>query len=277
MRIACSAAAVRAGLICLALAGLGCEATEFPFGPSGFGPPGEEETPGPVEEEDTSPLKAEAPVPIAPAEGSEVAETRPVLVASQAGGRFADAVFEYEFAVHRRAGSALAEVETGRGVRRGDGSTAYQVRTELFRQTSYVWRVRAVLDGAPGPWSADASFRTAAAQLTAPQPVVPSNGSVGIPYDACPNRMFTVWNAALLGRGGTVYVQVQVARHESFRNVLARAETFQRARGQTDLCLDVPLAPRTRYHWRARARLASDPGLVSDWSPVWSFTTASRR
>lgn len=276
MRIACSAAAVRAGLICLALAGLGCEGTEFPFGPSGFGPP-EEETPGPVEEEDTSALKAEAPVPIAPAEGSEVADTRPLLVASQARGRFVDAVFEHEFAVYRRAGSALVEVETGRGVLRGDGTTAYRLRTELFWNASYVWRVRAVLDGAPGPWSADASFRTPAAQLTAPRPVAPFNGSVGIPYEACPNRMFTVSNATVLGRGDVVYVQVQVARHESFRNVLARAETFQRARGQTDLCLEVPLAPRTRYFWRARARLESDLGVVSDWSSVWSFTTASRR
>ncbi len=276
MRIACSAAAVRAGLVCLALAGLGCEATEFPFGPSGFGPPGEEETPPPVEEEDTSPLKADAPVPIAPAEGSEISGTRPVLVASQARGRFADAVFEHEFAVSRRAGSALVEVETGRGVLRGDGTTAYRVRTDLFRRASYVWRVRAMLEGAPGPWSADASFRTAAAQLTAPRPVLPTDGAAGVPFAACPNRMFTVWNAALEGPDDTVYVQVQVARRESFRNVVARAETFQRARGQTDLCLGVPLAPRTRYFWRARGRLGSDPDVVSDWSPVWSFTTASR-
>lgn len=276
MRIACSPTAVRACLIGLAFATLGCEGTEFPFGPSGFGPPGEEEPPGPVEEEDTSALKAEAPAPLAPADGSEVDDTRPVLVASQARGRFVDAVFEHEFAIQRRMGSALADVETGRGVLRGDGSTAYRVRTQLVRQASYEWRVRALLDGAPGPWSADASFRIAAAQLTAPQPLVPSNGSRGVPFAACPNRMFTVWNARLVGRGGTVYVQVQVARHESFRNVLARAETFQRARGQTDLCLDVPLAPATRYFWRARARLGSPLGVVSDWSPVWRFTTASR-
>lgn len=272
-----SASVLHACVVAGALAGTACEGTGFPVFPTPVTTPEDEEDADSAAAADDSELKAEPPAPVAPVDDVEIADTLPVLVASQARGRFVDAVFAHEFAIYRRVGGGLAEVEVGHGAPRGDGSTAYRVRRPLDRRGSYAWRARAVLDGAPGLWSTDALFRVAAATLTPPWPLVPSNGAVGVHGGACPNRLFTVRNATLQGRAATISVQVEVARSESFRAVVARTETLQRARGETDLCVPIPLAPDTLYFWRARARLPHDPRVVSDWSAVWRFTTARRR
>ncbi|MCY4658377.1 MAG: hypothetical protein OXF93_01000 [Acidobacteria bacterium] len=273
-----AAVVLHACVVAGAVAGTACEGTGFPVFPTPVVTPEDVEdgdSAAPVA--DDSELKAEPPAAVAPVDDVEIADTRPILVASQARGRFVDAVFGHEFALYRRVGGGLSEVEVGRGARRGDGSAAYRVRRQLDRRGSYAWRARAILDGAPGPWSEDALFRVAAAALTPPRPLAPYNGAVGVFGGACPNPLFTVRNATLQGRADTIGVQVEVARNESFRAVVARAETFQRARGETDLCVASPLAPDTLYFWRARARLPSDLRVVSDWSAVWRFTTARRR
>ena len=124
-----SAAVLRACVFAGALAGTACEGTGFPVFPTPVVTPEDEEdadSAAPVA--DDSELKAEPPAPIAPVDDAEIADTRPVLVASQARGRFVDAVFGHEFALYRRVGGGLTEVEVGRGAPRGDGSTAYRVR-----------------------------------------------------------------------------------------------------------------------------------------------------
>lgn len=330
-------------------------------------------------------LKSSAPTPQEPVGGIQIADTNPVLTASSARGLFVEATFEHEFAVYKVAGSDLTQVEVGRGVSEGDGTTSYAVIRKLDLGASYVWRARAFLDGAYGPWSDDApfvtaaillgaptplapkdatvgvgtsftvsnptvegrvvgavrieiqvttdaefrsrvltgradaggggrtvvslrgslesstryywrararataagagevtsawsdpvGFRTAAVSLTPPRPRSPRNGATDVRITTCPTRMFTVGDATLRGGQGQVSIQLQVARDQAFRNIVARFETHQRGRGETNLCIDVELERGTQYFWRVRAQLTGST-LVSDWSAWWRFTTAER-
>ena len=83
---------------------------------------------------------------------------------------------------------------------------------------------------------------------------------------------FTVRNARISGRR-TVNVEVEVALERDFARVVARGETYQRARGETDIWINRALRADTVYFWRVRAKLASDPSVASRWSAVWRFTT----
>ncbi len=330
-------------------------------------------------------LKSDAPTPQEPVGGVQITDTNPVLTASNARGLFVEATFEHEFAVYEVGGSGLTQVEVGRGVPEGNGTTSYPVTRKLDLGASYVWRARAFLDGAYGPWSNDASFetaaillgvpepvapkdatvgvdisftvrnptvegrvtgavrieiqvatdaefvsnvmtgradadgrgrtvvslrgslepstpyhwrarakataagagdvtsawsdsvmfRTAAVTLTPPRPLSPRNGAMDVSITTCPTRMFTVRDATLQGGSGRVSIQLQVARDQAFTNIVARFETNQRGRGETNLCVDVELARGTQYFWRVRAQLTGS-ALESDWSAAWSFTTAER-
>ena len=55
------------------------------------------------------------------------------------------------------------------------GTTSYTVETVLSQDTQYRWRGRAVLDGAYGPWSVWASFRTAPPPPPPPPPQLPED------------------------------------------------------------------------------------------------------
>ena len=224
---------------------------------------------------DAAELKSTAPQPVGPRDGVLVVDSAPILAASNAQGSFVSATFSYRFALYKVVGSGRMEVEVGCGSPRDGTSTSYQVATPLDLQASYVWRARAFLDGAYGPWSEDATFRTVAVKL-GPQPIAPPNGAVDVPIRPRPrNPQFTVRNAVTSAGAGSVNIQVQVAQDQAFANIAARGENNQRARGQTDVWIDRALMPDTRYFWRVRARLAADSAVVSDWSAVWSFTTGT--
>ena len=148
--------------------------------------------------------------------------------------------------------------------------------------TRYHWRARATASvgssgAVAGAWSDPTSFRTSAIRVTVPRLVSPSNGATDVPIRTCPAGMFTVRDASLQGRTGRLGIQLQVATDPEFDNVVARFETHQRDRGQTNLCIRVALSPATEYFWRVRARVADSPEIASDWSAPWRFTTAERR
>ena len=112
---------------------------------------------------DTATLKVTAPVPLSPVGDQVLAgQQEATLSVSNAMGRFVEAE-------GLRLGFAIWEVGSGGGltsieavdVPQAATTTSYTVETVLNQNTPYRWRVRGVLDGAFGPWSAWASFRTA--------------------------------------------------------------------------------------------------------------------
>ena len=219
---------------------------------------------------DAAELKSTAPQPVGPKDGVLTADSMPILAASNAQGSFVSATFSYRFALYKVVGSGRMEVEVGCGSPRDGTSTSYQVTTPLDLQASYVWRARAFLDGAYGPWSEDATFRTVAVIFGAPQPLVPNDGAT-VPI----NTSFTVRNPTVEGNAGRVFIEVEVATDAAFTANVMTGRTQMRDHSETDVTLSRTLQPSTQYYWRARARLAADSAVVSDWSAVWSFTTGT--
>src|SRR6185436_6961464 len=104
---------------------------------------------------DGSTLKASAPAPVSPAGGAQVTDTI-TLTASKSAAMFGDAALSYRFQI--RSGSTLVYDS---GVVSGGGSTVSHTPAAAFEpDTTLTWRVRAELQGAFGPWSADAAFKT---------------------------------------------------------------------------------------------------------------------
>lgn len=106
---------------------------------------------------DGSTLKATAPAPVSPINNAQPEGTI-VLVASKSQGKFADVSPSYEYEVKNAGGTVVYSRVTG-----GAGSGAnveHTVDAALAFDAPHTWRVRAVVTGASGPWSAAASFRT---------------------------------------------------------------------------------------------------------------------
>ena len=106
---------------------------------------------------DGSTLKATAPTPVSPINGTQPDAL--VLVAGKSKGKFADLGLSYNFQI--RSGSTIVYDS---GVVGGSGSGADNVQfapsVGLTPDTAYTWRARAWYAGAYGPWSADASFKS---------------------------------------------------------------------------------------------------------------------
>lgn len=104
---------------------------------------------------DGSTLKATAPVPVSPIGGAQITDTV-TLVTSRSTGTFSDVAFSYRFQV--RSGSTIVHDS---GLVGGAGGSVTHSPAQAFEpDTALTWRVRAEYQGAFGPWSADASFKT---------------------------------------------------------------------------------------------------------------------
>ena len=221
-------------------------------------------------------LKAAAPRPLRPIDGVELADPTPALAVSNARGLFVEAAFQHEFAVLKVSGRDLTEVESGIGVAGADNSTSYQVRARLDLGESYVWRARALLDGAYGPWSDDASFSTAAIVLGTPRPSMPGDGAtVGI------DTSFTVRNPLVEGRvAGRAQIEIRVATNSGFTGNVLTGSTPMSDGARTTVRLRGALTPETTYYWQARATASTGgrAGTVEGaWSDHVSFETAAIR
>ena len=223
---------------------------------------------------DAAELKSTAPMPIEPVDEVVIVDSRPVLAASNAQGLFVGAAFEYRFVLYKVVGNSRMEVEDGSGAPRGANSTSYQVTRPLDLQASYVWRARAFLDGAYGPWSEDASFRTTAVRLGVPRPLLPQDGAT-VPIDTS----FTVRNPTVEGSASGAFIEIQVATDAGFTSNVRTGRTRMRDGRDTDVALSRALLPSTRYYWRARATAsARSAGQVAgSWSDAVSFRTSAFR
>jgi hypothetical protein len=106
---------------------------------------------------DGSTLKVTAPVAVSPVNGQQP-DTSLVLVASKSHGKFASVEPSYEFEVYN---SSNQRVYSSGVITAGGGDNiSHTVSTALEFDQPFTWRARAVYQGAAGPWSTAASFRS---------------------------------------------------------------------------------------------------------------------
>jgi hypothetical protein len=106
---------------------------------------------------DGSTLKAPAPSIVSPT-GGVVSDDPTTLTANTVKGTYDPSIqLSYNFQV--RSGSTVVAQDT---VGPTTGSTVSFAPTGLDFEVNYTWRVQATYQGASGPWSADASFKTPA-------------------------------------------------------------------------------------------------------------------
>jgi hypothetical protein len=263
------------------LGSFGCGETSLPVEPSPIASAADSSAsiqrnvspaaPGVFADDDTIGLKVTSPEPTAPLDVETDVET-PLLVAENARGRYVDADFGYEFVIWKSSGGAGTIHERGAGMPHGAGSTAYQVQTGLDLASSYTWQVRAVLDGAHGPWSDEATFRTVAALLGVPEPIAPIEGAMTVST----RPAFRVRNGTVKGDAGSVFVQVRVGTDSNLDTPVAMARARAGSGAETSIRLAANLQPETDYYWQARAVASGGPAgdIESAWSnPAARFRT----
>jgi len=109
-------------------------------------------------EADGSTLKVTAPVPVSPVNGQQP-DGSLVLVASKSHGKFV--TFDppsYEFEIYNAGNQRV--YSSGAVPAGGGDSVSHAVQGDLEFDQPHTWRVRAVYQGAVGPWSSAAAFRT---------------------------------------------------------------------------------------------------------------------
>lgn len=106
---------------------------------------------------DGSTLKVSAPTPVSPANASRTDSVRPTVVFRNAVGRFTSASLSYRLQVLDATNAVIAELPVSQDP---SGQTSLAAEADLAFDTEYRWRVRAELEGQPGPWSEVWSFRT---------------------------------------------------------------------------------------------------------------------
>lgn len=212
------------------------------------------------------------PRPLAPIDGAMVG-TRPDLTVKNGTveGDAGTVTIEVRVATDDAFMNVVASGETQA---RPLGETNIALSSALMTDTAYWWQARAVSSGPAGQfessWSGAAAFRTAAVSLGAPELLHPSDGATTTTL----RPLFNVRNGTVAGTTtDSVNIRIEVATDSSFMNVVGRAETHARPRGDTNLQLVDELMPVTVYFWRASARLRSGPVIESDWSAPARFST----
>ncbi|HTI36448.1 MAG TPA: hypothetical protein VL484_02720, partial [Vicinamibacterales bacterium] len=104
---------------------------------------------------DGSTLKATAPTPVSPINGTQPDAL--VLVATKSQGKYAELALSYQFQI--RSGSTVVfDSQVVAGSVSGD-QVQYTASAALTADATYTWRARAAYQGAFGPWSSDATFK----------------------------------------------------------------------------------------------------------------------
>jgi len=139
-----AAAAIVAGAIA-------CGHSNNPASPTTSATPG-----GAAATSDAVTLKATAPTPLSPVNNVRLTDSAATLQIGGSSATFANGLtFQYRFQVFNAAGTLVVDS----GVVSG---TSWTVSATLDFDAPYTWRARAEYQGATGPWSAAASFRTLA-------------------------------------------------------------------------------------------------------------------
>ena len=103
---------------------------------------------------DGSTLKVVAPGTTSPTGGTQVTDPT-TLTASTVSGKYGAVSLSYRFQVRSGTTTVTEGIVTPSA-----GSTVSFAPTGLAPDTNYTWRVQATAQGANGPWSADASFKS---------------------------------------------------------------------------------------------------------------------
>jgi len=140
---------------------------------------------------DGSTLKVSAPTLISPANAARADSVRPTVVFRNAVGRFASAALSYRLQVLGVNNVVIDELLVSQDA---SGQTSLGTEADLGYDTEYRWRVRAELEGQPGPWSEVWSFRTAQRVLigTGDNVGPPRNIGFNETYDI----LYTIYQAA---------------------------------------------------------------------------------
>jgi hypothetical protein len=107
---------------------------------------------------DGSTLKSGTPTAVSPINSAQPDQI--VLTATKVTGKFAEIAPSYEFEVFDAANARIYTSGVTAGVASGNNVSVEPPVSIFDFDKPYTWRVRAVFQGAPGPWSAAASFRS---------------------------------------------------------------------------------------------------------------------
>jgi hypothetical protein len=106
---------------------------------------------------DGSTLKATAPTPVSPVNGGQPDVL--VLTANAAQAKFGSASLQYQIQVRSGSTTVYDSQAAGVSLVANGGTITLQPAVALTPDGAYTWRIRALLQGAFGPWSSDASFK----------------------------------------------------------------------------------------------------------------------
>ena len=282
----------RLGIVVLVAFSLACESSN-PTSPSAMngaaGAGGGSVPAGLISEAaaaDGSTLKVSAPIPQSPVNNAEVDTLRPPLTAMSAQSEFVSGIaLPHEFQVIRvEANGDLATVDSGT-VLQGSEITTYTVQTKLTDDTLHQWRARAVFQGAHGPWSEMAAFKTnVPAEILPPTPLQPASGDEVNSV----RPVLEVENGAITGDPGPVMIEFEVATDSEFLNIVAvLAEEMGNHAGidtpltgprqtalsreqRTSAQVNVDLKKDAKYFWRARGTNGSVNTFPSATAPAGS-------
>jgi hypothetical protein len=138
---------------------------------------------------DGSNLKASSPLAILPQFEQTAVSTTPTLIARQGASRYEVTPLGQRFQVSDGE-SFDTIVASGMGVTDASGVTRYTVDPALTAGRRYVWRVRAEMNDAVGPWSNVMAFTTAGAGTpTSPSGPSPSPSGPRTPDPAPGTRL----------------------------------------------------------------------------------------
>lgn len=134
---------------------------------------------------DGSNLKASAPLAISPTFESTNVSVAPTLAARAGAGRFQNAVLAQRFQVADS--DAFTNIlASGVGVTDASGVTRYAVDPTLAAGRRVLWRVRAEMGDAVGPWSNVMAFTTAGSIAATAPTTGPSTSTGPRPADPAP-------------------------------------------------------------------------------------------
>jgi hypothetical protein len=134
---------------------------------------------------DGSNLKASAPLAIAPVFESTNIVVTPTLAARAGAAKYGTATLAQRFQVADNE-SFSNIVATGMGATDSSGVTRFVVDPALTQAKRYVWRVRAEMNDAVGPWSNVMAFTTVGANQAPATPSGPSPSAGPRPADPPP-------------------------------------------------------------------------------------------
>lgn len=132
---------------------------------------------------DGSNLKVNQPLGVAPLFEATNSSITPTLIARASTGRYqSGATLAHRFQVSE-ADSFASITASGMGVTDASGVTRWTVDPALTAAKRYVWRVRAELNDAVGPWSTVMAFTTTGPVATTPPVTTTPSGSGPRPSD----------------------------------------------------------------------------------------------